>query len=277
MGTWVKDEDTDNCAGCNKQISGGVFKSGKHHCRRCGRVFCGECTSKRMELPEIEVGVEYRVCDGCFEHSNRKAQFEKDHLLILLAGQVFLKHNIGFSMKDSRRVVKLSDDRQCIIWHHIENKGDEQLPLYAVREVIKGHKTAVFERTGKKDREHLAFSVVADERTLDLEADTEVIRDLWVEALKQALELLHIRTPEQARSADEAARERERVEEEKKAQALSKHSNERQRLRELRMKAGGGGGDNNKNSGKRAGSLFTTSSSKSPSTRARGGGSLFSR
>ncbi|CAH8676330.1 unnamed protein product [Schistosoma rodhaini] len=43
----------------------------KHHCRKCGQVFCGECTSSRAILPEFGIEKEVRVCDLCFESINR--------------------------------------------------------------------------------------------------------------------------------------------------------------------------------------------------------------
>ncbi|CAH8672607.1 unnamed protein product [Schistosoma haematobium] len=43
----------------------------KHHCRKCGQVFCGECTSSRAILPEFGIEKEVRVCDLCFESVNR--------------------------------------------------------------------------------------------------------------------------------------------------------------------------------------------------------------
>uniref|UniRef100_A0A3Q0KJA7 Hepatocyte growth factor-regulated tyrosine kinase substrate n=1 Tax=Schistosoma mansoni TaxID=6183 RepID=A0A3Q0KJA7_SCHMA len=43
----------------------------QHHCRKCGQVFCGECTSSRAILPEFGIEKEVRVCDLCFESINR--------------------------------------------------------------------------------------------------------------------------------------------------------------------------------------------------------------
>ncbi|CAH8870765.1 unnamed protein product [Trichobilharzia szidati] len=43
----------------------------KHHCRNCGQVFCGECTTSRAILPKYGIEKEVRVCDLCFETINR--------------------------------------------------------------------------------------------------------------------------------------------------------------------------------------------------------------
>ncbi|VDO01950.1 unnamed protein product [Rodentolepis nana] len=36
-----------------------------HHCRNCGNVFCGDCTTGRAGLPKYGIEKEVRVCDAC--------------------------------------------------------------------------------------------------------------------------------------------------------------------------------------------------------------------
>ncbi|KAH8864512.1 Hepatocyte growth factor-regulated tyrosine kinase substrate [Schistosoma japonicum] len=50
----------------------------KHHCRKCGQVFCGECTSSRTVLPEFGIEKEVRVCDLCFETINRPSSVSEN-------------------------------------------------------------------------------------------------------------------------------------------------------------------------------------------------------
>jgi hypothetical protein len=47
-----------------------MFKSGKHHCRRCGQLVCGKCSTKRKVVPGKGEAM-VRVCDPCFDFDDR--------------------------------------------------------------------------------------------------------------------------------------------------------------------------------------------------------------
>ncbi len=87
---WVPDRKATHCSqfGCGKQFS---FRVRRHHCRRCGLVFCGEHSSRQAPLEQLGggmnpgmpplagalssgarlstsegVGLFVRVCDSCY-------------------------------------------------------------------------------------------------------------------------------------------------------------------------------------------------------------------
>ncbi|MEI8227193.1 MAG: FYVE zinc finger domain-containing protein [Planctomycetota bacterium] len=78
---WKLDTEEDNCEGKNCKKKFGVFTR-KHHCRRCGGLFCDKCSSKKADLTFALTGAERggivqqtataqnvpraRVCDACY-------------------------------------------------------------------------------------------------------------------------------------------------------------------------------------------------------------------
>lgn len=63
---WTSDEAVNNCSGCGDAF--GVFNR-KHHCRACGKIFCGGCTPHKLRIPGQVVKEAQRVCNGCAENS----------------------------------------------------------------------------------------------------------------------------------------------------------------------------------------------------------------
>ena len=65
---WRPDDDVGVCANCEAPFHALLRK---HHCRRCGEVFCATCTSNTAvvfepAVPQFTAPV--RVCDDCFHH-----------------------------------------------------------------------------------------------------------------------------------------------------------------------------------------------------------------
>jgi RUN and FYVE domain-containing protein 1 len=57
---WEKDDEVKFCKICTKDFN---VARRKHHCRRCGGIFCHECSDNKMPLPSSSKPV--RVCDTC--------------------------------------------------------------------------------------------------------------------------------------------------------------------------------------------------------------------
>lgn len=61
---WVPDSDAKACNDCGL---GFTVVRRRHHCRACGRVFCGDCSQKRIKLPSFGYNSDQRVCDECYD------------------------------------------------------------------------------------------------------------------------------------------------------------------------------------------------------------------
>ncbi|KAM3125233.1 hypothetical protein CJI97_003764 [Candidozyma auris] len=88
VNTWQPDGDVTSCVLCDTSFT--LFNR-RHHCRKCGRVVCGSCSSQsvkwfqgsRVLSPNgrsrrAEEGETYRTCDECVEEIQmiRRALFE---------------------------------------------------------------------------------------------------------------------------------------------------------------------------------------------------------
>jgi hypothetical protein len=73
---WKRDNEVNECEGCRKPFRKTVFSSTKHHCRRCGGIFCETCSSWKVNLHVALAGESNRtvtnvknarVCQQCYE------------------------------------------------------------------------------------------------------------------------------------------------------------------------------------------------------------------
>eukprot|EP00743_Colponemidia_sp_Colp-15_P009215 GILK01010061.1.p1 GENE.GILK01010061.1~~GILK01010061.1.p1 ORF type:complete len:354 (-),score=22.00 GILK01010061.1:100-1062(-) len=60
---WVPDHKHADCMLCSKSFS--VFVR-RHHCRKCGRLVCSQCSSKRLTFPTLGLK-NIRACSKCFD------------------------------------------------------------------------------------------------------------------------------------------------------------------------------------------------------------------
>jgi len=65
---WMRDEEVSACMSCNAAFT--LFNR-RHHCRACGKIFCGKCSANEILIKGTKKPV--RVCQRCFQEHNKKA------------------------------------------------------------------------------------------------------------------------------------------------------------------------------------------------------------
>ena len=95
-----------------------------------------------------------------------------------------------------RKIAQKAIDSMSKGEFYIEWKDEADKPVLGsislndVYAVVAGQTTAVFKRkSGKPNREHLSFSLIGTERTLDLEAANLETKNQWIEDLNDLLEM----------------------------------------------------------------------------------------
>ena len=69
---WASDHHFRACPGCNETFD--MFKR-KHHCRRCGGVFCGDCTTDKVIPRRLRFIDPVRMCSKC----QKVSKWENDY------------------------------------------------------------------------------------------------------------------------------------------------------------------------------------------------------
>ncbi|KAL5508914.1 hypothetical protein EMCRGX_G004177 [Ephydatia muelleri] len=65
---WVDSDSVVTCMACREEFS---LLNRKHHCRSCGKVFCGNCCSRKGMLASSKEPV--RVCNACYKKHSVKS------------------------------------------------------------------------------------------------------------------------------------------------------------------------------------------------------------
>ena len=142
--SWKHDDEVNACENekCKRQFT---FFRRKHHCRRCGGIFCDACTTKRRTLktPLTENGratgsvPDCRVCDAC--------AFEAEKIVItdVKAGkglaQITLAMCLGARTKEEFSIAKTGFIRNSVgqrMAKYLSTKGVHGIQLSASNEVV---------------------------------------------------------------------------------------------------------------------------------------------
>lgn len=102
--TWVPDSEAPNCMNCQVKFT---FTKRRHHCRACGKVFCGVCCNRKCKLQYLEK--EARVCVICYETIN-KGPCSKEQKRVWFADGILPNGEVADTTKLSSGNKKCPDD-----------------------------------------------------------------------------------------------------------------------------------------------------------------------
>ena len=79
---WIPDSSTDSCKLCDTKFG---YLLRKHHCRKCGFIFCGSCAGQFGSIPSYlgktlhysDVGNKVRLCKLCLVDINTAKKSRK--------------------------------------------------------------------------------------------------------------------------------------------------------------------------------------------------------
>ena len=60
---WINTKKYDSCLDCKSKFT---VTDRKHHCRKCGNIFCSRCSKYSAEIPEMRIFKPVRVCLSCY-------------------------------------------------------------------------------------------------------------------------------------------------------------------------------------------------------------------
>ncbi|CAN7067731.1 unnamed protein product [Brassica rapa subsp. trilocularis] len=86
---------------------------------------------------------------------------------------------------------RLSNDESVLIW--FSGKEEKHLKLSHVSRIISGHRTPIFQRCPRPEKEYQSFSLIYDERSLDLICKDKDEAQVWFTGLKALISRCHQR------------------------------------------------------------------------------------
>ena len=182
----MPDEAVINCQGCNMAF--GALNR-RHHCRRCGKIFCSSCTAGRARLPCHGFAAEpVRVCGPCQSLARREASLQQRHLPMMRRGDNFVKYGV-IRQRDVR--LALDEDHQLLrYWNASQGQAAHDGKRIEVQEIAQVVPAREF-----------GFKIVTgDGQEYIFDAHSNVVRDRWVLAIDEVKDLKESLAPPAGRN-----------------------------------------------------------------------------
>ncbi|XP_021941122.1 zinc finger FYVE domain-containing protein 21-like isoform X3 [Zootermopsis nevadensis] len=129
---WTPDSESTNCTACKVKFD---FVTRRHHCRRCGLIYCGSCCESKMGLPRMCFVDPVRVCNRCAFVTNKESDFFDRQLKTLTSGATFLLDQRLSACPDSVNslVCKLSQDHRYLVFEGRTADSVSSVELHQVK------------------------------------------------------------------------------------------------------------------------------------------------
>ncbi|XP_014674613.1 PREDICTED: zinc finger FYVE domain-containing protein 21-like [Priapulus caudatus] len=128
---WVPDKECSRCTGCQARFD---FLKRRHHCRRCGQIYCSVCSGNLTPLPRMCFLDPVRLCARCSTVTTKENEFFDKQLKALTTGSTFKLLPISDVTMDQFIVTcKLSPDYRFL---EIDGMPEDTLEPIDVNQVI---------------------------------------------------------------------------------------------------------------------------------------------
>ncbi|KJE91537.1 hypothetical protein CAOG_02665 [Capsaspora owczarzaki ATCC 30864] len=209
---WRADTTCNACMACNEGFS---FFVRRHHCRRCGDLFCSSCCENELQVMRLGYQDPVRVCKACKPKVERENEFFRLYLKVIQKGDVFDLHRGNSAIPV---LLQLSSTERDLVITQLKTDPDtrkrsidtsssaivESLPIEALVEVrqVRRQPNAAGDRA---DTFVLKFSSGGE---FEFSCEDKKQRAVWTTSLRRALEVLLARefaaTPIKAMAAEDA-------------------------------------------------------------------------
>ncbi|XP_072031981.1 zinc finger FYVE domain-containing protein 21-like isoform X2 [Amphiura filiformis] len=111
---WIPDNQCISCQNCNAKYD--IVKR-RHHCRRCGRCYCGTCCSTKLPLPRMNFVDPVRLCAECVSATRKENEFYEKHLKTLINGGSFTMQSSSLENGSAYTYCQLSPNHRNLIFN----------------------------------------------------------------------------------------------------------------------------------------------------------------
>ncbi|XP_014247540.1 zinc finger FYVE domain-containing protein 21-like isoform X1 [Cimex lectularius] len=174
---WTPDKEATNCRRCSVKFG---FTTRKHHCRRCGFIYCNKCSERMLDLPRMCFIDPVRICLNCEEETKQENRFFQHDLKVLMNGALFILNNNKSS--DLLLHCKLSLDHRTLVFEGSQLNPillDEITYLCVETDQKSGKSNLEITYTEEGQVEKISFCTTKDIQ--ERQAGNE-----WMKAMKQA-------------------------------------------------------------------------------------------